>query len=992
MTSETINLNEEQVRAVRHGDGPLLIIAGAGTGKTTVVTQRIKYLIIEKKIEPSCILALTFTEKAALEMEERVDVALPYGYTQLWISTFHSFCDRILRDEAIHIGLNPAFKLTSEAEAMLFLKNNLFKLKLEYFLPLGNPYKFLQGMLQHFSRLKDDDITPQDYSKFADKLAKDPRQDSQEVKKIKELAYAFKTYEELKEKEGIMDFADLNANILKLFRERPNILKFYQDKFKYILVDEFQDTNFAQNELAMMLAGDIKNINVVGDDDQSIYRWRGAAIANIIHFRKNYPDATIVTLTKNYRSSKEILDAAYKLIQYNNPDRLEIKEHINKQLQAIRGGNNSPVNLLYANRVENEAEQVKEAIKKLVKDKQLLYRDIAILVRANDHSQPFARALERAKIPYQFLGPGHLFHQEEIKDLIAYLQVLANFEDNAAMYRVLTLPIFDLEARDIAALLNFTKKQNLTLFEACEQIDSSYLKNETKDIIKRITAMIKKHLRHVPRETAGQILYYFLEDSGLLQQYLGAQLPHEEKRAQNIAKFFERLKSFEGNHADASVFAVIDWIELAMQLGESPLAADMDWSTNNAVNILTVHSSKGLEFPAVFLVSLVSQRFPTRDRKEQIPVPEQLIKEQLPEGDYNLQEERRLFYVGITRAKDYLYLCASQYYGEGKRERKLSPFIIETIGEQTVNTVIRKEHEAQFVEQLSLLDLANDQARKSVKTDNQTTRQPDPLRPRSEESNQGIPITYISYSQIQSFDICPLHYKLKNILKIPPTPTAAQSFGTSIHSVLREYFARKTRGEDIEIPSIKELLKMSWVNIGYESKDHMNQALHYAEETLTKFLATNGNAKIVPLGLEVPFSFFLQNPTQTETSLKVGGRIDRIDPFDGNKIEIIDYKTGYQIPAEKKIDEDLQLSLYALAANEVHDHIFNRKPEDVTLSLWYVEHDIKISTTRTAEQLETIKQQLHDKIEEISKSNFTCRGGMLCKQCEYKMICQTYSA
>lgn len=992
--ADIIDLNEEQRKAVSHEKGPLLIIAGAGTGKTTVVTQRIKHLIIEKEIDPSRILALTFTEKAAQEMEERVDVALPYGYTQLWISTFHSFCDRILRQEAIHIGLNPSFKLSTEAESMLFLKKNLFKLNLVYFRPLGNPYKFLQGLIQHFNRLKDDDITPEDYCEFADKLAKDTSEDPQEIKKIQELAYSYKTYEELKAKESIMDFSDLNANVLKLFRERSNILSYYQKQFEYVLVDEFQDTNFAQNELAMMLAGKKANINVVGDDDQSIYRWRGAAIANIIHFRKRYPQAEIVTLTQNYRSSEEILDTAYTLIQNNNPDRLEVKEHISKKLKAMRRNSaissekqdlkhqpdnfiKNNVKFLYANRVENEAEMVKDEIKKLVKERGLAYKDIAILVRANDHSQPFARALERARIPYQFLGPGHLFHQEEIKDLIAYLQILYNFENNAALYRVLSMPIFNLEARDIAALLIAAKKQNKCLFEICENADAFYLKEETKTAVKRITEMIKKHLISVPRETAGQILYYFLEDSGMLQQYLGAQLPHEEKRAQNIAKFFERLKGFEASHPDASVFSVVDWIDLAMQLGESPMAADMDWTDNNAVNILTVHSSKGLEFPAVFIVSLVSQRFPSRDRKEQIPVPEKLIKEQLPEGNYNLQEERRLFYVGITRAKDYLYLSAAKYYGEGKRERKLSPFITEALGEHSVNAIIRKQKDSEYVQQLSLLDFANEKVKQETNSllNNEAIQKV--------IVNQAI--NYISYSQLQTFDYCPLHYKLKYILKVPSDVTAAQSFGMSIHAVLRDYYSRLMNGENSDKISINTLLQNNWIQLGYENKEHADFAFKQAENILTNFLNKKDNIKAIPLGLEIPFSFYIND-------LKVSGRIDRVDQLPNNIIEIIDYKTGYQMPTEKQIGDDLQLSLYALAAAEVRDKIFNRKPDQVVLSLWYVENDIKISTTRTEEQLSIIKQQVLEKVDLISKSTFNCSGGIFCKNCEYKMLCQTFSS
>jgi len=291
--TSNLKLNKEQIDAIKFGKGSLLIIAGAGTGKTAVVSERIKYLILGEHAKPSEILALTFTEKAAREMEERVDIGLPYGYTQMWIMTFHSFCERILKREALHIGLDPRYKLMSEANAIQLLRKNLFKLDLNYFRPLGNPNKFISGMLQHFSRLQDEDVSPADYVSWVkrqnDKKANDKLSEEEKIEKEKyqELARVYKVYDELKVKEGLMDFGDLIIKTLKLFRDRPNILLEYQKQFKYILVDEFQDTNYAQNELTKLLAGKNGNINVVGDDDQSIYRFRGAAVSNIIQFRKS---------------------------------------------------------------------------------------------------------------------------------------------------------------------------------------------------------------------------------------------------------------------------------------------------------------------------------------------------------------------------------------------------------------------------------------------------------------------------------------------------------------------------------------------------------------------------------------------------------------------------------------------------------------------------------------------------------------------------------
>ena len=968
---DTSSLNDEQRQAVTFGDGPLLIIAGAGTGKTTVVTKRIEHLILEKKIPTSKILALTFTEKAAQEMESRIDEIMPYGYTTLWIETFHAFCDRILRAEAIHIGLNPSFTLLTEAESLLFVRRHLFAFNLKYFRPLGNPMKFLQGMLTHFSRLRDDDITPEQYLAYAEKLNQNPSEvEPDELQKINELANAYALYEELKAKEGVMDYSNLISNTLKLFRDRPAILKQYQEQFQYVFVDEFQDTNFAQNEMAILLAGERKNITVVGDDDQSIYRWRGAAIANMLQFRSHFPNVQIIALNKNYRSTQSILDGAYKLIQNNNPDRLEVREHIDKKLIGMRGIKGDPIEMIYTNRGEDEAEAVAKAIQKEVKKTGRAYNQFAILIRANDHGTPFQRSLERLNIPFQFLGPGHLFQQDEIKDLIAYLHVLANFEDTSSLYRVITMPIFALQARDIAALLNYSKRGNMSLFEAMETVDQTMLTPVGKEKVAKILDMFKRHLEEVPKEQAGQILYHFFEDSGLLGHYLDPGTVKTEKEAQNIAKLFEKLQGFAANKTDASVFAVVDWIDLAMELGESPLAAEVDWTRNNAVNILTIHSSKGLEFPVVFVVNLVTQRFPSRDRKEQIPVPQDIIREALPVGDEGLQEERRLFYVAITRAQEKLFLTSSRFYNEGKRERKISPFIEETLGEAFTQDVIKKQIAKPVGEQLSLLEVLNANVKK-----------PDDA-PMPALSNDPIDITYISYSQLQTFQTCPLHYKLRYILNLPSAASPALSYGVSVHSTLRDYFMQMKSDTPPSPDDVRTLLKKNWIDQGYSSKLHEQQTYQQAESMLTAYCTEVAQEKPETIAIETPFNFWLGK-------LKVGGRIDRIDRLPDGRIEIIDYKTGKNVPTEKKVAEDLQLSVYAIAAAEVHDGILGKTPDEVVLTLNYLEEKKKISTTRSKEAIAFAKEQILQKVNEISKSSFLCSGGMMCKNCEYKMICQS---
>ncbi|MBI2066117.1 UvrD-helicase domain-containing protein [Candidatus Woesebacteria bacterium] len=952
-------LNKEQIEAIKYGHGPLLIIAGAGTGKTTVITERIKYLILSQKTKPNEVLALTFTEKAAREMEERVDVAMPYGYTQMWISTFHSFCDRVLRAEALQIGFDPKYKLMTEAETVQFIRNNLFKFDLNYFRPLGNPTKFVGGMLQHFSRLQDEDVSPNDYLTWAEKQKSKTKtkEDKAEIAKWIELAKSFKTYDELKVKEGLMDFGDLIVKTLVLFRQRPNILKQYQKQFKYVLVDEYQDTNIAQNELVKLLVGKKGNPTVVLDDDQSIYRFRGAAISNALQFRKSFPKAKVISLTKNYRSTQEILDRAYELIQHNNPDRLEAVEKIEKRLVSQKEKDGEEVKFIHTDRVENEADSIAKKIKELT-DEGYDFGDIAILVRANNHSEPFIRALARHGIPYQFLGPGRLFKQEEIIDLISYLKVLYNFEDSVALYRLLSIDYFDIPARDLAAIGNYARRFNLTLFESCEKIANIFVSSETREKVKKIMEIIGKHLKLIRRETAGQLLYYFLEDTGLLTKMLSPDSPEAEKKAANISKFFDKLKTYEVDHQDATVPAVVDWLELSSELGESPRAADTDWTEVDAVNILTAHSSKGLEFPVVFLVNLVAQRFPTTERREQIPIPDALIKEVLPIGDYHLEEERRLFYVGMTRARERVFVTAADYYGEGKREKRLSPFIFEALG----NNAVASELSEVAHKQLTFLDYA---APKILEAKYQIAK---------------LHIDYLSFSQIETFRICPLHYKLKYIYKIPTPPSSSQSFGNSFHQTMKAFYETVMKGKKPSEALMSKVLEENWISEGYLGKRHESSSFEKAKKFLRHYLKNTFNPKAIPTAMEQPFLVKLGG-------LKVGGKMDRLDVH-GDTLEIIDYKTGAKPLSQKEADSDLQLSIYALAATSIPELPFARVPEKVKLSLYYFDTPQIVSTTRTKAQLEDAEKMIEDYKNQIEKSDFNCSGGILCRNCEYSFLCR----
>ena len=409
-------LNQSQKEAVEYTDGPLLIVAGAGTGKTTVIVSKIAYLIENKLAKPEEILAVTFTDKATGEMVERVDKMLDLGYVELSISTFHAFCQKILEQYGLEIGINHQFKLLTQTDAWLLMRQNLEKFELDYYRPLGNPTGHIHALLKHFSKCKDELITPEQYLKSAEEIKLN--NDNTEItdsKRLTEIANAYHVYNQLLLDNNALDFGDLIYYTVKLLESRPNILHALQERFKFILVDEFQDVNWAQYQLIQMLTNKNTKLTVVGDDDQSIYAFRGASVSNIMRFKEDYPNAKEVILNENYRSEQEILDLAYKSIQNNNPDRLETKLKINKKLVSRgkeKGIKNKAVHNIHAATLDEEVKTVIEEIKKLKKEnEETVWDDFAILVRANSYADPFINALERAKIPYEFLSSVGLYRQ-----------------------------------------------------------------------------------------------------------------------------------------------------------------------------------------------------------------------------------------------------------------------------------------------------------------------------------------------------------------------------------------------------------------------------------------------------------------------------------------------------------------------------------------------------------------------------------------------------
>jgi DNA helicase-2/ATP-dependent DNA helicase PcrA len=973
MSSKTLqNLNPEQSAAVKHADGPLMIVAGAGTGKTTVITRRIGWLIEQGLAKPDEILALTFTDKAAGEMEERVDKLLPYGYVDLWISTFHAFAERVLRDHAIDIGLSSDFKLLNSTEQWMLVRKNLARFNLDYYRPLGNPTKFIHALLKHFSRAKDELVSPADYLEHIKNLKlnndKPNEEEAAEFSRLAEVAEAYHIYEQLLLENNAFDFGDLINRTLYLFKQRPNVLNFFRNKFKYILVDEFQDTNFAQYELIKLLAAPNNNLTVVGDDDQSIYKFRGASISNILEFERDFAGCKKIFLIKNYRSRQNILDLAYEFIQQNNPYRLEVKlgggEGLSKKLIASASGEGTIICI----KAEDSREEARLVAKKIIElknsDPELIWNDFAVLMRANSHADLFIRTLADAGIPYQFVASRGLYAKPIILDLLAYLKLLDNYHENAAMWRVLNFSIWEIGEGDLIELNHFAKRKAKSLCEAMNDAAGFGFSPEILEKFRRISGLIEKHTALARRADIGKTLWAFLGESGYLKNIAKEDNAASRDSISHLNQFYRKVEQFRDASAEPTVKNFLEMIEMEIEAGEEGALESNPDEGPEAVKIMTAHAAKGLEFKYVFVVNLVERRFPTDERREPIELPEALVKEILPEGDVHLQEERRLFYVAMTRAKEGLFFTSAENYG-GSRAKKPSRFLFE-------------------------LKLADGEAPPLKKSDILQEA------PAGETPSRAAPAYVLpdkfSFTQLKAFESCPLQYKFQHILRLPVSGRSSFSFGQSIHLTLQRFFALAIervgkRQADLfggaapkkPVVSIEELQKIyseSFIDDWFEDKNQKEEYFENGLRALKAYFESVKDDLPVPLYLEKGFNLKIGAHTFT-------GKIDRIDELPDGTVEIIDYKTG-KSKAEEKIEKD-QLLIYQLAAQ--NPQILDKKVS--ALSYLYIEDNKKVSFLGEEKELEKLKEKILGTIQEIGASAFApTPGEFKCRHCDYKSICE----
>lgn len=617
-------LNKEQKEAVFHTDGPVLILAGAGSGKTRVLTHRIAYLIEKCQVNPWNIMAITFTNKAAGEMRERVDGLVGYGSESIWVATFHATCVRILRRYADRIGFDNNFTIYDTDDQKTIMKEVCKKLQIDT--------KMLKErtILGAISSAKDELVSPVEYD--LNSIGDFTKQ---------KISKAYMEYQAVLRKNNAMDFDDLIVKTIELFKNCPDVLAQYQEKFQYIMVDEYQDTNTAQFELIRLLAGAYRNLCVVGDDDQSIYKFRGANIRNILDFEKVYADAFVVKLEQNYRSTSNVLDAANSVIRNN----------IGRKAKALWTDKEegSRIHFRQFDYAYEEAEYIAFDVAKKKRELICDYKDCAVLFRTNAQARILEEQFVKAGIPYDVVGGVNFYSRKEIKDLLAYLKTIDNGKDDVAVKRIINVPKRGIGATTIVRVQEYADSRNISFYDALREADQIMTIGKSASKLKPFVDMIQVFRSKLEFYGLEELLKDIIETTGYVAQLEADDDQEAKARIENIDELISKVVSYEEEHEEAS---------LSEFLEEVALVADIDGinKDNNRVLLMTLHSSKGLEFPHVYLAGMEDGIFPS-------------YMTVTAEDPAEMEEERRLVYVGITRAKEDLTLsCAKQRMIRGETQ------------------------------------------------------------------------------------------------------------------------------------------------------------------------------------------------------------------------------------------------------------------------------------------------------------------------------------
>ncbi|HEV1997683.1 MAG TPA: ATP-dependent DNA helicase, partial [Candidatus Dormibacteraeota bacterium] len=757
-------LNAAQAEACEFLQGQMMVLAGPGTGKTRVITHR--YLnLINSGVDTDNIAVFTFTVKAAAEMEERISTLCQTGFKELYVSTFHAFALRFLQEEGHRLPIPWPFRIAHDVERWQLMCKVLERTRPDQLYRLPRPRDVAPDLLKLLERAKQEMAGPEDYHRIGADMVMDGRLGAEVHVQV---AAIYAAYQDELTQAGLLDFDDTIYWTVRLLEGNPEVLGRWRKRLTHVMVDEFQDTNFSQLRLVEALAGVEGNVAVVGDDDQSIYKFRGASVANLRRFRKTYPGLKIVRLETNYRSTRQVLAAANRLVSQN-------QERVKKEVTSDRDGPSARVYL--APDTHHEVAWTVERIAELLESGAEPAGEIAVLVRTNAQLRPFTRALQRAGIPYQLSGGRGFLDQPEIKDLRSLLRWAVDPADTQAAARVLGMPGVELDAEVILGLTSAADRQDATMEDvaraslqrALDGEGGGERQREVLDGLRSALEMVRAVRNQALRERADEVIFTALERTRYVELLsYPSEIPKRQAGA-NIDKFVDMAQTFCESVGDdgatlAGFMDQLDAIEESSRVSASAQSIPPIETGREAVNLMTVHQAKGLEFGAVICPGLVEDRFPFRNQGEALPLPQELIAEEVSSRDPRIAEERRLCYVAITRARRHLLLSAAQRY-EGGKKWKPSRFLADM---GFLPAPDGSTPEALPPEQDPAVELpAPPVAQAALPMD-----------------HPEVPELVVSYSALDSYQTCPRAYQYRYVYHLPTRPSAEQQFGVAVHQAL----------------------------------------------------------------------------------------------------------------------------------------------------------------------------------------------------------------
>jgi DNA helicase II / ATP-dependent DNA helicase PcrA len=986
-TKEPFGLNDEQRAAVEHRDGPLLVVAGAGTGKTRVITERIRTLLeSDPNLAGENILGLTFTEKSAGEMKYRVVKSIGERAEGVWLSTFHSFClEKILRPA------NPDVQPLDDIDHRILLRRHIAELGLVHFWRLAEPAEFLRDFVTFFSRCQDELVTPDDYQRYVEGLRKshEDRRASlepdalriaeEEVARQEELARVYRVSERLLRDRNLHTFGAQLLQAVELLRENTALLDQIREQYRYVLVDEFQDTNIVQLELLWLLAGQHRNIMVVGDHNQAIYRFRGASYGSFTTFLQRFcganaknaaPDKKfLISLAQNYRSTKRILNVADAVIRNNEQSPL-----IPQNVLRTDNRDGEKIRVVEFGGAEEEACWVASEI-----DRMHLagapWRSFAVLYRRHTHRNHLLDALRRRRIPF-VIRRFSILSSTVVRDLLAYLRLVAVPSDNVACARVFAAPYWRAEPRDLVRLAERARKNHRrAIWDELESAISGEGKDggqgdrwhETTRLAELVQLVHK--LRHAAkRKTATELL------DDLIRALELAPLPSEADR-QYLERFVAFVGEWERKSEGKQLRDFIEYLGYFDELdGDICLEEEL---ADDAVQLMSVHSAKGLEFPHVFILRLAKGDFPSGSRKPVFEFPPELMKEERPQGDFQIQEERRLFYVALTRARQDLTLCAVI-----NKRKKPSPFLDDFL----MDPKVQKFDVSQSAPSVRVPPT------EEVAGPSPDTADPSQLfGPRRENTRAYSRIALwakafhpprpeplqLSPSAIDAYERCPMKYMFQHVWNLGGGPHAQMTFGNVMHATVRELVGEIRKGRKVPFDEVISIYEREWSAAGFIDEFHEKEYHKAGREQLEAFHRSYSSAPADVLCQEKSFELPLDH------EVIVTGRIDQINQMPDGEAEIIDYKTG-RPRDEKTAAADLQLSVYALAAQDVLDLTPGR------LVFHNLGTNEAVATTRDKKTLAAVKQKIAEVADQIRAGEFSAKPGFSCGYCDFKPLCPAH--